>query len=266
MLPSSEVIYRYEWCHPRGVASLKGHKRPTHEAATLIIPSLKRTQYPWARSLGFGLIAFALGGVVGPLSTSFRLEAKYANLQEKYANAIQTASVKLLPPSFQILYNPLVTPDGASIDPVNREFSLVVPKIGLNAAVVATVDPTKTKDYDAALKKGVAHSSTSVFPDQDGTVFLFSHSTNYEWFVKDLNAVFYLLKNLEKGDVIVIFYKDKEYTYRLTEKKVVKASDVTYLYPVLGKKQLILQTCWPPGSTAERLLIFADLVEEGNSI
>jgi len=93
-------------------------------------------------------------------------------------------------------------------------------------------------------------------------VYLFSHSTNYAWFVKDLNAIFYLLKNLHTGDQIVLVYKEKVYTYALREKRVVSPTEVSYLAPVSGTRGLILQTCWPPGSTTERLLLFADLIQE----
>lgn len=261
MPPSSGLIYRYEWNHS---VEAYAPKDLIPEAATLIVPPLKGSTFKGSigRMVGFALIAFALGGMVGPLSTTFRLEAKYASLQNQEAKAVAASAAKPLPPSFPLVFAPLVTPDGASIDPVNKEFSLIIPKIGMNTGIIGSVDPTNPGIYADALKKGVAHASTSVSPDQKGTVYLFSHSTNYEWFVRDLNAVFYLLKNLDSGDYAVVFYKGKQYTYRITEKKVVKPSDVTYLYPVLGKKQLILQTCWPAGSTAERLLIFADLVDE----
>jgi LPXTG-site transpeptidase (sortase) family protein len=82
--------------------------------------------------------------------------------------------------------------------------------------------------------------------------------------VKDLNAVFYLVKNLEIGDNVVIVYKGDRYTYKITDKKVVSPEAVAYMAPRAGIKNLILQTCWPPGSTEERLLIFADLVSEPN--
>ncbi len=183
------------------------------------------------RAIGFALLAVALGGFFGPFIPMLRLETSYAVTQ--------------------VLPTP--TPP-----PITNEFRLVIPKIGVNAPIIANVNPT---NYTEALKTGVAHSSTSFFPDQNGTVYLFSHSTNYDWFVEDLNAVFYLLKNLEVGDEIVMYYQGKQYTYILREKRVVKPSEISYLVPQSGKKSLILQTCWPPGSTAQRLLLFADLTE-----
>jgi sortase A len=191
-----------------------------------------------------------------------RLEAGL--LTQRVSESVRqwTNPEKPLPKAVPVVFNPLVTPDGGSIQPINTEFSLIVPKIGINAAVIPAVNPATPGEYLAALEKGIAHASTSYFPDEDGTVYLFSHSTNYDWFVDDLNAVFYLLKNLETGDLIVLFYKGERYTYRLKDKRVVAPTEVSYLVPQSGAKRLILQTCWPPGSTTERLLIFADLVEE----
>ncbi len=218
----------------------------------------------FGRRIALGLIALSLGGIAGPLTPAMRLEADYAYRRVLSAVSYQQSAVALkpLPKSVPVVFNPLKTEDGASIDPVNKEFSLIIPKIGINTGVIPSVNPADPGIYLEALKKGVAHASTSYFPDEDGTVYLFSHSTNYDWFARDLNAVFYLLKNLSEGDLIVIFYKGKQYTYKLREKRVVKPTDISYLVPQKGTKTLILQTCWPPGSTTERLLLFADLVEE----
>ncbi len=240
-----------------------------------------------SRLLGLGLVALALGGLTGPLAPRMTLEGKYALLQAKRTlpgiqravrhmtgNVLGAFAYRLNPanptehtkdaPVVPALFDPLKTPDGGSIEPINRDFALVIPKIGVNAAVLPSVNPTKPGEYLKALESGIAHSSLSYFPDEDGTVYLFSHSTNYEWFVGDLNAVFYLLKNLDTDDTVVIFYKGTSYTYRITGKQVVKPTAVAYMAPQAGARKLILQTCWPPGSTTERLLIFADLVEEQN--
>ncbi len=212
----------------------------------------------YSQRAGIAVIAFALGGMIGPMTPTIRLETSY--LYKQAVLAIQPKT-QALPPSVPAVFNPLITPDGATIDPVNRDFSLIIPKIGVNAPVFAGINPANAKEYGEVLKKGIAHASTSYFPGE-GTTYLFSHSTNYDWFVQDLNAVFYHLKNLTEGDLIVVFYKGKEFTYKLTEKRVASPSEISYLVGQAGDKRLILQTCWPPGSTSERLLIFADLIEE----
>ncbi len=215
--------------------------------------------------LGIAMVAISLGGMLGPMTPELRMEANYYLSQARRAfkpQVLAQSTLKALPASVPTVFEPLTTPDGATIDPVNTEFSLIVPKVGINAPVVANVDPSKADEYNEVLKTAVAHAATSFTPDGDGTMYLFSHSTNADVFVRDLNAVFYLLKNLEKGDTIVVFYQGTRYTYSVTDKKVVSPKDVSYLVPETGKKSLILQTCWPPGSTTERLLIFAEMVEE----
>lgn len=219
--------------------------------------------------LGLMLLAVGLGGAVGPFIPQIRMEAQYAYTNVLGASLNQEVRImnqeKPLPKSVPVVFEPLKAPDGSVITPVSESFGIVIPKIGVNSMVIPGVDPASPAGYSDALKAGVAHANTSFFPDQDGTVYLFSHSTNYDWFVKDLNAVFYMVKNLEKDDVVVLLYNKKRYTYKITSKKVVSPNSISYLIPYAGKKNLILQTCWPPGSTTERLLIFADLIEENNT-
>jgi len=221
---------------------------------------------PLSQFLGIALLSLGVGGIVGPLIPELRLEANYvADRAHIMVNNILTNHTPPLPQSAPVVFVPLKGPDGTIITPISQDFSIVIPKIGVNAPVIANVDPTSPKAYDEALLNGVAHASTSFFPDQNGTVYLFSHSTNYQWFVKDLNAVFYLVKNLDRGDTIVLIYKGIWYTYQISDKQIVAPSKTKYLIPYAGKKSLILETCWPPGSTTERLLIFAKLIETGTS-
>jgi len=212
------------------------------------------------------LLALGLGGVLGPMIPTIRLESSYLISQAQSAITQKFNSQPPLPASAPVVFQPLVDGNGAPITPINEDFAIIIPKIGVNAPIIANVDPTKPAKYADALKAGVAHAGTSFLPDGEGTVYLFSHSTNYDWFVRDLNAVFYLVKNLDSGDTIVLLYNKKRYTYKITGKQVVSPKNVSYLYPGVGRRNLILQTCWPPGSTTERLLIFADLVERGATI
>jgi LPXTG-site transpeptidase (sortase) family protein len=259
MYSNWEVIYEYDPTGTDGIAIV----RPTTPPISFA-PQAERTSF--IQILGFILLALGLGGMFGPLIPALRLESAYAIAQaSSYIEATIHPILKeapTLPPSAPVVFNPLVGPDGSSIEPVNREFSIIVPTVGINAPVIANVDPARPDQYAAALLQGVAHASTSFLPDADGTVYLFSHSTNYDWFVKDLNAVFYLLKNLKEGDLMVIYYEGKQYAYKLRETRVVQPSEISYLVPTEGKKSLILQTCWPPGSTTERLMLFADFVSE----
>jgi len=217
---------------------------------------------PLFQTIGFGIVALALGGVFRSVIPSVQMELSF--YLPRIVDRVNTMWVKpapQLPKSVPKVFTPLLDDNGNEIVPSDTNFSIIVPKIGINATVIPAVDPTSPASYDEALSKGVAHVSTSFFPNENGAVYLFSHSTNYEWFVKDLNAVFYLMKNLEAGDLVILIYKGTRYTYSITEKRIVAPDEVSYIAPIEGKKMLILQTCWPPGSTTERLLVFADLID-----
>lgn len=141
--------------------------------------------------------------------------------------------------------------------PIDAGFGIVIPKIGVNSRIVPNVDPNTPKEFAKALKRGVAHAAGSALPGQEGTVFIFGHSTDYTWNVSRYNAVFYQIKDLEVGDEINLFYNGRRYFYKVTEKRVVAANDTSFLSNQTGSKQLVLQTCWPPGTIKERLLVFA---------
>lgn len=146
--------------------------------------------------------------------------------------------------------------------PEDPNFSIVIPKIGANARIISNVDASNEKEYLKSLQKGVAHALGTAFPGEEGHVFLFAHSTDYFWNVGSYNAIFYLLYKLDPRDEIDIFYKGQRYVYKVTAKKIVDTSQVEYITRKTNKEFLTLQTCWPPGTTLKRLLVFATRVTE----
>lgn len=148
------------------------------------------------------------------------------------------------------------------LTPEDPSFSIVIPKIGANARILSNIDASNEKSYLKSLQKGVAHTLGTAFPGEGGHVFLFAHSTDYFWNVGSYNAIFYLLYKLDPRDEIDVFYKGQRYVYKVTAKKIVDASQVEYITRKTNKEFLTLQTCWPPGTTLKRLLVFATRVTE----
>ena len=144
-----------------------------------------------------------------------------------------------------------------TIVPEDPNFSVVIPKIGANAKVLPNINAADSSIYLQALQKGVAHTLGTAFPGEKGHIFLFAHSTDYFWNIGNYNAVFYLLYKLEKSDEVDIFYQGQRYVYRVIGKEIVDPSQVQYLTRKTNREFLTLQTCWPPGTTLKRLLIFA---------
>jgi sortase A len=141
---------------------------------------------------------------------------------------------------------------------VDPNFSILIPKIGASERITPNVDSTNTEEYLTALQTSVAHAKGSVFPGFNGNVYLFAHSTDNWWNVGRYNAVFYLLKDLVPGDEIVVFFEGKRFNYVVKQNWVGEATEVNFLRDSQGGEQkLILQTCWPPGTTWKRIFVEA---------
>ncbi len=145
------------------------------------------------------------------------------------------------------------------ISPVSTDFGIVIEKIDANAKVIPDVDSTSEKDYVRALSEGVAHAYGTNYPGEKGNVYLFSHSTDAPWNIIRFNAIFYLLRELETGDRVIMFYKNRRYDYIVFDKKIVDPSDVQYLKAKYDQPVLTLQTCDPPGTLLHRLVVRAKL-------
>lgn len=151
----------------------------------------------------------------------------------------------------------LIKQEPLGMEPVNRDFSIVIPKIKAKAPVIANVDPGNYSEYIKKLQLGVAHAKGTMLPGMIGNTFLFAHSVGNFWEVNRYNAVFYLLRELKSGDRIYIFFGGQRFDYEVFEKRVVTADEVGYLYTQTNFPLLTLQTCSPPGTTWKRLLVFA---------
>ena len=146
--------------------------------------------------------------------------------------------------------------------PKSTDFGIIVEKIGANSPVITNVDPTNKGQYNTALQKGVGHAKGSSFPGQPGVTYLFAHSTLNPWDVPRYNAVFYLLRELENGDRVVVYYQGRRYDYFVTEKKIVAPDDLSVFQNQGDSSTLVLQTCDPPGTTWKRLLVIAKLKKD----
>lgn len=146
-----------------------------------------------------------------------------------------------------------------TITPVSTDFGIVIEKINANAKVVPNVDPSNQTEYTNALSQGVAHAKGTSLPGEAGNSYLFSHSTDAPWNIIRYNAIFYLLGKLEKDDRVIIFYQGRRYDYIVFDKAIVAASDTHFLTDKYNQAVLTLQTCDPPGTTINRLIIRAKL-------
>ncbi len=147
------------------------------------------------------------------------------------------------------------------ITPVNTDFAIVIPKIAANAKVIQDVNPNDEKEYQYQLSKGVAHAKGTAYPGENGNIFLFAHSSLNWYLANRYNSIFYLLNKLENITLILLYYKNKKYLYKVFDKKIVNAQEISYLTNKSNSKTVTLMTCWPPGTTFRRLIILGKLIE-----
>lgn len=208
-----------------------------------------------------GLITFTI--IFGPIiqaEFNYRID-KFVGVKRTVSQAVQTPSPNPNDPKTQDSQDGFgdIQVEQLTIVPTSTKFGIVIPKINANADVVANVNAGSEKEYSQALYKGVAHAAGTNFPGEVGNTYLFSHSTDAPWNVVRFNAVFYLLRELEPGDSVVLFYNDRRYDYIVFDKQVVGANDVSFLTNIYNQPVLTLQTCDPPGTLFRRLVVRAKL-------
>lgn len=226
-------------------------------------------------SLGNFLVLFSLYGVIATFGPFLSEQAKFFLLQARgveykvssISSEVSKSEEQNIPNTKYQIQNAgkrgfadiLAANKEQVLVPPDPSFSILIPKIGASSRVIANVDSQNKEEYLSVLKSGVAHAKGSVFPGLPGNTYLFAHSADNWWDVGHYNAVFYTLNNLSENDEIVVFFENQRFNYKVTQKVITGPENVTYLSTKQEKKhQLVLQTCWPPGTTWQRLYIIAD--------
>ena len=218
------------------------------------------------RSLGNFLLLFSLFGVVMTFGPAIYYEIQFRAIQARGIEYEVTEEGQLIE-SGTAVETSGTTPSFADIltgetkqylEASDTKFSILIPKIGANARIFPNVDPGDDEAFKPILEKGIAHAKGSVFPGMPGNTYLFAHSTDNWWNVGRYNAVFYLLKELQPGDEVVVFFEHERHDFVVESSVIKDANDTEFLKNAQeGPEKLILQTCWPPGTTWKRLYVVA---------
>ncbi|PZM86557.1 hypothetical protein DLH72_00615 [Candidatus Gracilibacteria bacterium] len=155
-----------------------------------------------------------------------------------------------------------------SIEITPYENRIVIPKLGKNIPLVDIKNQKVDSEHELEnifmkeLENGVVRYPGSAVPGENGNSFIFGHSSNFPWMNGDYNEVFSNLNFLESGDEVIIYYGQKKFIYKIKEKKVIKPGDVSVLKRYPDKKELSIMTCWPIGTTLNRLVVIGEMIEE----
>ncbi len=162
-------------------------------------------------------------------------------------------------------FNQEISQVSLSVNIAPYDNRVIIPKIGKNIPLVnvehhdAGNSNEWHKIFMKELENGVVKYPGSADPGNIGNSFIFWHSSNYPWAKWDYNDVFALLNKLENGDEIIVYFQQKKYVYVVKDKLVVKPGSVSSLGWDETHKQLTLMTCWPLGTTLNRLLVVTEL-------
>jgi len=137
-----------------------------------------------------------------------------------------------------------------------ENFHLEIPKLSIEAPIVADVPGDDKDTYFKALEGGVAHFQGTKKPGEGGLIFIFGHSSFFPWAAGNYKEIFINLEKIEKNDEVSVWYNKKEYKYKVSETKVVSPEDISVLNPT-SDEQLVLMTCVPPGTKEKRLIVIA---------
>ncbi len=152
--------------------------------------------------------------------------------------------------------NPQIVP-AVPETPGNTYFAISMPNIDINDLPISHPSDFSHDGLLAPLKTGVGHLFS--YPGQGGKILVYGHSSSYPWDTSEYTKIFRKINKLAVGDKVYVNYHGVLYTYEVSFKQTVNASD-TSAYAQEGKEELILYTCWPPDSVKQRYLVHAKLV------
>jgi LPXTG-site transpeptidase (sortase) family protein len=135
--------------------------------------------------------------------------------------------------------------------------TLVIDKISLDVPIAWNV---ANDSIIEKLKDGVVHYENTGLPGGGANIFIVGHSSNYSWINSQYNSVFALLDKMIRGDQISIYYKSKKYVYEVIDQKVVSPKNVEVIDST-NEEILTLMTCWPVGTSLNRLVVQAKLLK-----
>ena len=113
----------------------------------------------------------------------------------------------------------------------------------------AIVEGTDTE----SLRRGPGHYPDTPFPGEGGTVAIAGHRTTY-------GAPFRPIDKLRRGDRIIVRMPYGRFAYEVERKRIVNP-DAVWVTRRVGYERLVLTACHPLYSAAQRIVVFARLVE-----
>src|ERR1700678_1816492 len=198
------------------------------------------------RFVSYSLIAGGLALLSLGARDLLESQAGQAEAQREFDN-IESAKPSPFPARSGVNTQPMPHPAPPLGDAVAK---LIIPRLNTELYVVEG-------DGAAELRRGPGHMSGTPMPGQDGNCIIAGHRDTH----------FRVLKDIRKGDAIVLETGAGEFTYRVSDTQVVSPSNTASLRPT-HDPELHLITCYPfyyLGSAPQRFVVQAKLEEDSQA-
>jgi LPXTG-site transpeptidase (sortase) family protein len=137
-----------------------------------------------------------------------------------------------------------------------RPFAITLPDIELaDLPIEHPADASSEASLVEVLDRGAGHLFS--YPGEGGSVFLYSHSSNWPWVVSPYARAFREIHRLNVGDRVYVTYDNRLFVYQVSSKETVPAGDLAVAQSAGDAEQLVLYTCWPPDDITERYVVRA---------
>lgn len=190
----------------------------------------------WARTLSIVLILAGVGLMLFPLLRIGYTTLRVGPIQEA---ALAAWEQQAPPMAGRVQDAAGRTPEG---------LLLTIPRLGLRRYIPEGANLPQLRRY------GAGRITWSALPDRTGIVGIAGHRTTY-------GAPFFRLNSLERGDLILIDYAGKRFSYAVTDRRVLTPERSDVLQGPPGQRGVALVTCTPAYSAAYRLVILGKLQE-----
>ncbi|MCS0669750.1 class D sortase [Cytobacillus firmus] len=185
--------------------------------------------------IGGGLVLFSLQEMY---AQEKKTKDSLAQAQERVQNEVNKESKRVLQTEQPI---DIFFEQGEAIG------ILKIPRLKAELPIIEGTDEDE-------LEKGVGHYSTTVFPGQHDQILLSGHR----------DTVFRSLGELEIGDIFLVSMPYGEFTYEITDSKIVDADDTTVIRSTAPNEILTVSTCYPfsyVGNAPSRYILNAKRIQ-----
>jgi len=143
---------------------------------------------------------------------------------------------------------------------VSAENKLIIPKLNVDVPINFGIS---TSEVMEAMNHGVAHyriNGASAYPGEVGNFVVMGHSAGDIYSSNQYKFIFSGLERLEVGDIMYVHYNSVRYTYKMVGSEIIWPTEVSKLVINTDKPVMTLVTCWPLGTSRQRLLISAEQI------